>query len=71
MDNLHISAGTIARTLVLVLAIVNQILSACGKRPPAHRIGNSGAAGNGRVYHRRRPDCMVEEQQFHPECAQG
>ena len=32
MDNLHISAGTIARTLVLVLAIVNQILSACGKK---------------------------------------
>ena len=33
MDNLHISAGTIARTLVLVLAIVNQILSSCGKSP--------------------------------------
>lgn len=33
MDNLNISAGTIARTLVLVLAIVNQILSACGKSP--------------------------------------
>lgn len=33
MDNLHISAGTIARTLVLILAIINQILSACGKSP--------------------------------------
>ena len=33
MENLHISAGTIARTLVLVLAILNQILSACGKSP--------------------------------------
>lgn len=33
MDNLHISGATIARTLVLVLAIVNQILSACGKSP--------------------------------------
>ena len=33
MENLHISAGTIARTLVLILAIVNQILSACGKSP--------------------------------------
>ena len=33
MNDLHISAGTIARTLVLVLAIVNQILSACGKSP--------------------------------------
>lgn len=33
MDNPHISAGTIARTIVLVLAIVNQILSACGKSP--------------------------------------
>lgn len=33
MENLHISAGTVARTLVLVLALVNQILSACGKSP--------------------------------------
>ena len=33
MNDLHISAGTIARTLVLVHAIVNQILSACGKSP--------------------------------------
>lgn len=33
MDNLHISAGTVARTLILVLAIINQILSACGKSP--------------------------------------
>lgn len=33
MNELHISAGTIARTLVLVLAIVNQILSAFGKSP--------------------------------------
>ena len=33
MKELHISAGTIARTLVLVLAIINQILSACGKSP--------------------------------------
>lgn len=33
MENLHISAGTVARTLVLILAIVNQILSAFGKSP--------------------------------------
>lgn len=33
MEKLHISAGTIARTLILVLAIVNQILSAAGKSP--------------------------------------
>lgn len=33
MKELHISAGTIARTLLLVLAIINQILSACGKSP--------------------------------------
>lgn len=33
MKNLHISAGTVARTLVLILAIINQILSACGKSP--------------------------------------
>ena len=33
MEKLHISGATIARTLVLVLAIANQILSACGKPP--------------------------------------
>ena len=33
MENLHISAGTVARTLILILAIINQILSACGKSP--------------------------------------
>lgn len=33
MENLHVSGATIARTLALVLAIVNQILSACGKSP--------------------------------------
>ena len=33
MENLHISAGTVARTLVLILAIINQILSECGKSP--------------------------------------
>ena len=33
MNNLNnkISAGTIARTAVLLLALTNQILSACGK----------------------------------------
>ena len=31
MSNYHISAGTIARTACLLLALTNQILSACGK----------------------------------------
>ena len=31
MKNLKISAGTIARTACLLLALTNQILSACGK----------------------------------------
>ena len=31
MSNYHISAGTIARTAVLLLALTNQVLSACGK----------------------------------------
>lgn len=31
MNNNHISAGTIARTAALVLALTNQILSAAGK----------------------------------------
>lgn len=31
MDNNHISAGTIARTAALALALTNQILSAAGK----------------------------------------
>lgn len=33
MTDLKISGATIARTLVLALAIINQILSACGKSP--------------------------------------
>lgn len=31
MNNNHISAGTIARTAVLLLALTNQLLSAMGK----------------------------------------
>lgn len=31
MSNNHISAGTIARTAVLLLALTNQVLSAMGK----------------------------------------
>ena len=31
MNNLKISTGTIARTACLLLALTNQILSACGK----------------------------------------
>ena len=31
MSNYHISAGTIARTACLLLALTNQVLSACGK----------------------------------------
>jgi len=31
MQNSKISAGTIARTVCLALALINQILSACGK----------------------------------------
>lgn len=31
--NFHITAGTIARTAVLLLALTNQILSAMGKSP--------------------------------------
>lgn len=33
MNDMKISSGTIARTLVLVLAITNQLLSAAGKSP--------------------------------------
>lgn len=31
MQNIKISAGTIARTVCFALALINQILSACGK----------------------------------------
>lgn len=33
MDKLNISAGTIARTIVLALAIINQILTVTGHAP--------------------------------------
>ena len=42
MNNNHISAGTIARTAALALALTNQILSAAGK--PVIPIANAPLA---------------------------
>ena len=48
--NNNISAGTVARTAVLGLALANQILSACGKPLlPAGGGQLSGAAEEGRA----------------------
>ena len=33
MNDLHISAGTIARTIILALAIINQVLTVTGHSP--------------------------------------
>jgi SPP1 family holin len=33
MDKLNISAGTIARTIILALAIINQVLTVTGHSP--------------------------------------
>ena len=54
MTNLKISAGTIARTACLLLALTNQVLS------------DRGAAGDGWHHHRHRTHQLVEQQQFHP-----
>lgn len=35
MDNLHVKADTIARTVVLFLALANQVMVACGWSPVA------------------------------------
>ena len=35
MENLHIKADTIARTVVLFLALANQVMVACGWSPVA------------------------------------
>ena len=55
-----ISAGTVARTACLLLALTNQVLSALGKPVlPIERDG--GAAGDGGHYHGGRPRGVVEE----------
>lgn len=52
MTNLKISAGTIARTACLLLALTNQVLSALGK--PVLPIESQTV------------EQLVEQQQFHP-----
>ena len=60
--NFNITAGTIARTAVLLLALTNQMLSAMGKEPSAHREHHCGAAGDGWHHDHCGTDRMVEEQ---------
>lgn len=56
-----IPAATIARTVVLALALVNQLLSAAGKKPAAHRQRECGAVGDRWPDHRCRHLGMVGE----------
>ena len=65
-----ISAGTIARTACLLLALTNQVLSARQARA-AHREPDRGAAGHRRYHHRGRAGRVVEEQQLHPRSPSG
>ena len=64
-----ISAGTIARTACLLLALTNQVLSALGK--PVLPIESRGAAGHRWHHHRCRAGRVVEEQQLHPRSPSG
>ena len=64
-----ISAATLARTAVLLLALTNQVLSLRQARA-AHREPDRGAAGHRRHHHRGRPHQLVEEQLLH-RCRRG
>ena len=59
-----ISAGTITRTAVLLLALTNQILSACGK-PVLPIERHRRTVGHRRHHHRGRAGGLVAEQQLH------
>ena len=64
VTNRSISAGTIARTAVLLLALTNQVLSA-GQAGSSHRKCSAGAAGKCQ-HHDRGFSCgLVEEQLVH------
>ena len=68
MNNLNnkISAGTIARTACLLLALTNQILSACGKPVlPIESATVEQLVTAGITTVTARADCLVEEQQLH------
>ena len=64
-----ISAATLARTAVLLLALTNQVLSAMGK-PVLPIEPDRGAAGYRWHHHRGRAHQLVEEQQLH-RCRRG
>ena len=59
--NFNITAGTIARTAVLLLALTNQMLSAMGKSPLPIE-STTGAAGDGWHHDHCGTGRMVEEQ---------
>ena len=59
--NFNITAGTIARTAVLLLALTNQMLSAMA-RALCHREHHCGAAGDGWHHDHCGTGRMVEEQ---------
>ena len=59
-----ISAGTIARTACLLLALTNQVLSALGKPVLPIESQTVEAAGHRWHHHRGRAGRVVEEQQL-------
>ena len=63
--NRTVSAATLARTAVLALALINQILSALGKPVLPHRERHSGAAHLHRLHHRVRAGQLVVQQFLH------
>lgn len=56
-----ISAGTVARTACLLLALTNQLLSALGQARAAHRERDGGAIGHGGHHEHCGTGGVVEE----------
>lgn len=66
-----VSAATIARTAVLALALINQILSAAGQARAAHREHPARTAHLHRLHHRVCAGQLVVQQFLHQGCYSG
>lgn len=65
MTNSKVSIATLARTAALAFALANQVSSAAGEAPAAHRKFRGGTVRDHRPDHCHQRCCMVEEQQFY------
>ncbi len=65
MTNSKVSIATLARTAALAFALANQVSSAAGKPPAAHRKFGGRAVCDHWTDHCHQRRCVVEEQQLY------